>query len=58
VVQRARSLGEIYSSVVDRLRLTVAPSAEFDYLDDGDDAGGRSLYKQLPGKAIFNTISR
>jgi hypothetical protein len=58
VIQRARSLGDVYSSVVDRFRLTVAPSKEFDYLDDGDDAGGRNLYKQLPGKAIFNIISR
>jgi hypothetical protein len=35
-------------------RLAVAPSAGFDYLDDGDDVGGPNLHKQPPRKAIIN----
>jgi hypothetical protein len=38
-------------------RLTVAPPTGFDYLDGGDDAGGRNLYKQLPRTALVNILT-
>jgi hypothetical protein len=36
-------------------RLTVSPSTGLDYVDGGDDAGNRNLYKQLPRKVILNS---
>jgi hypothetical protein len=50
---RARSLGDIYSRAVDGFRLAVTPPTGCDYVDGGDDAGGRNLCKQLARKGHF-----